>query len=388
MGQINIQRRIDKNIGIDQSQNTESDETSNQTDSGNSCQFTEEIVNKILNELNKIEKKSSPNCLMKDETIESIANIRTQVAKIQEGMTSLQSQSLSDLDAKIQEISDCISALDIHTISDAIDGSYKDAVKNLTNDLNQIILQKLDEVINSIEGQLDDINENMATQSSVVELWDNNHGLNDIFKRVNEIKNLLDKIDISSFQYKINDSVNELEALVSKLQGCVGLTSDEYSASSSANVKKIQEHITDKVDKATKPVSDKITSLSAKLNDIKKTVEEIQKNTKPSGSSVVYTSLKPEHKTYFTWTAIFAIALILSAIFIAHRYPFDFANPICLVSIIAFCVSFVATCGYNLYFAFRGIDLSNSEGKRLRYFVICGIFVGITLGFSIAVLAI
>lgn len=98
--------------------------------------------------------------------------------------------------------------------------------------------------------------------------------------------------------------------------------------------------------------------------------------------------LKTEHKTYFTWTAVFAIALVLSAIFIAHRYPFDFANPICLVSIIAFCVSFVATCGYNLYFAFRGIDLSNSEGKRLRYFVICGIFVGITLGLSIAVLAI
>lgn len=342
----------------------------------------------ILEKLNELKGKSSPNCLIKDETIKSITDIQTKVAEIQKSIASLQSQSLSGLDAKVQEISDCISALDIHTISDAIDGSYKDAVKNLTNDLNQIILQKLDEVINSIKGQLDDINENMATQSSVVELWDNNHGLNDIFKRVNEIKNLLDKIDISSFQYKINDSVNELEALVSKLQGSVGLTSDEYSASSSANVKKIQEHITDKVDKATKPVSDKITSLSAKLNDIKKAVEEIQNNTKPSDSMVVYTSLSPAHKSYFTWTAIFAIALVLSAIFIAHRYPFDFANPICLVSIIAFCVSFVATCGYNLYFAFRGINLSNSEGKRLRYFVICGIFVGVSLGLSIAVLVI
>ena len=345
-------------------------------------------IDTVLSELKQLNKNSSPNCLIKNDTIQSITDIQTQVAEIQKSIASLQSQSLSDLDKKLQELSDCISALDIHTISDAIDGSYKDAVKNLTNDLNQIILQKLDEVINSIKGLLDDINENMATQSSVIELWDNNHGLNDIFKRVNEIKNLLDKIDISSFQYKISDSVKELETLVSKLQGSVGLTLEEYNISSSENVKAIKEHITDKVTSATKPVSDKITSLSAKLNDIKKTVEEIQNNTKPSDSRVVYTSLSPAHKSYFTWTAIFAIALVLSAIFIAHRYPFDFANPICLVSIIAFCVSFVATCGYNLYFAFRGIDLSNSEGKRLRYFVICGIFVGITLGLSIAVLAI
>ncbi len=347
-----------------------------------------ERINALLGELKELKGKSSQDCLIKDETIQSITDIQTKVAEIQKSTASL--QSLSDLDTKLQELSDCISALDIHTISDAIDGSYKDAVKNLTDDLNQIILQKLDEAIMSIKGQLDDINENMATQSSVSDLWDN-HGLNDIFKRVNEIKNLLDKIDISSFQGRIDDSVNELEILVYKLQGSVGLTSDEYNTSSSENVKKIQEHITDKLTNATKPVSDKITSLSAKLNDIKKAIEEIQKNTKPSGSSVVHTSLYPEYKSYFTLTAIFAIALVLSAIFITRGYLVAFPNSALLTAALIFlCVSFGMICISNLVFSIKNIDLSSYGNKfgRLLYFVLCGIFVAVSFALSIAVLVI
>lgn len=120
--------------------------------------------------------------------------------------------------------------------------------------------------------------------------------------------------------------------------------------------------------------------LPEKFEQLKKECLNVSKN-----------QLKAEHKTYFTWTAIFIIALIVSAIFITRGYIVNFAFPGYLAFVlIVFCIAFVAICIFNLIFSINDIDLSSysADEARLAYYIVCGILVGITLFASLIGLAI
>ncbi|HRF70854.1 MAG TPA: hypothetical protein PKV66_05435 [Candidatus Pelethenecus sp.] len=210
--------------------------------------------------------------------------------------------------------------------------------------------------LNAIENQLNEIKGKMASQSAVHEIWDNGHGLNQIFDLVKDIKSSLTTTSNSGIsQEQINQITNKLTL--------------------------INSQIATKITESEGKINSSLSSVISKLNDLKSSLGKIKQ-----GDSFEF---KSEHRTYLTWTTIFAVILIFSSIFIVRGYLVDFPNLALLTwTFVVFCLTLVTVGVFNLVFSMADIDIYTADGARRAYYIICGVLIALTFSMSAAVLLI
>lgn len=279
-----------------------------------------------------------------------------------------------------EKIKKIIENLDI--IRNAFDSNGKVASQSSLSELKDEV-KKINDVVNSI-------NTNLSTDNTLTMAYSETIDKNSEF--ISSVKESMTSITTANRNVKdslkqINDKFEGLKELI---KGVKDLTTDvqnkleQFSSVGGSGRDHDISGIERRVKEEIKLLSEKIDKIISKVNVLPKEAGRVRE------TSVKF-EMKTEHKTYLTWTAVFAIALILSAIFITRGYLVDFVNPAYLTSVlIIFCVSFFATSIFNLVFAIAGIDLSDEDVNvaRLSYYIICGILDGVTLLFSIIVLAI
>ena len=249
-------------------------------------------------------------------------------------------------------------------------------IQPLLNQLGEIERQ-LKSCFTDLKQSINHDSSNPDFEKSIKELWNNNHGLNDIFNSIAEIKKSLSTVKGGNIsQEQIVAQLNGLKNQISNLKMEPELTQQQINQISTQIGKTIVTTI-----------GELLESINDRLNKIKGDIAQLPQKISNSSTNVAKLDMETEHKTYFTWTAVFAIALILSAIFITRGYLVDFVNPAYLTSVlIIFCISFLATSVFNLVFAIADIDLYTEDPARLAYFIVCGILDGVTFLFSIIVL--
>lgn len=279
---------------------------------------------------------------------------------------------------------------------------------------NAEIVQKIIDNLDIIKQTIDSYGE-IASHRSLSELMDKVKEIDEVVNNLNV--NLSTTDTLTGAHSKIYDKISGLMGSIEDLMRGINVTNNNANASLTRidktlvalkeQIKSVKDVTTTAQTKLEYSHSVGASGNSVDINNIEQRVkEEVEKLTPkideiknevaalPHDASRVETTpanfeMKTEHKTYFTWTAVFAIALVLSAIFITRGYLVDFSNPAYLTSVlIIFCISFLATSVFNLVFAIANVDLYMEDATRLAYFIVCGIFDIGTLVLSVIVLAI
>lgn len=202
----------------------------------------------------------------------------------------------------------------------------------------------------------------------------------------NDIKQSIANIDrILSLNEKRGDNITskllELSDLVKSLKEALTKLEMFHSVGASGN--------SGDINNIGQKVQEEVEKLSKKIDDIKDEITALSKEESRVETSSAKFEIEKEHKMYFTLTAVFAIALVLSAILTTRGFIAFLPNyGLCIAAWVFVGASFLAISVFNFVFAIINVDIHMNDAARLVYFIVCGVLIAVTIGLSVAVLAI
>lgn len=279
---------------------------------------------------------------------------------------------------------------------------------------NAEIVQKIIDNLDIIKQTIDSYGE-IASHRSLSELMDKVKEIDDVVNNLNV--NLSTTDTLTGAHSKIYDKISGLMGSIEDLMRGINVTNNNANASLTRIDKTLvalKEQIKSVKDVTTtaqtkleyshsvgasgnsgdinnigQKVQEEVENLSKKIDDIKDEITALSKDESRVETSSAKFEIEKEHKMYFTLTAVFAIALVLSAILTTRGFIAFLPNyGLCIAAWVFVGASFLAISVFNFVFAIINVDIHMNYAARLVYFIVCGVLIAVTIGLSVAVLAI